>query len=200
MDVNTLITNRENIDTMAKELYEEDIHFLVMLLNEKNDHLRYPAFLVLRERSRSHDDVYPYWEFFHQKFQNANSYQRNIGLVLIAENVKWDKKRLFEKIVDEYLSYCQDEKFITARQTIQSIPIWLPYKPELEEKVVSALIDVPIKNLKDNQKKVILSEIFKVFSKIEHPSPAIKQYQEKILKEEELITKEKEFQKLLLSF
>jgi len=50
-----------------------------------------------------------------------NSYFRTIGLKLIAINTKWDKENKFKIIVDKYLSFCEDEKLITARLCIQGL-------------------------------------------------------------------------------
>ena len=77
---------------------------------------RYPAFLLLKQRSVISRDIYPYWSIFCDKIANENSYQRSIGIMLIAENVRWDKECRLDDILEEYLSHTEDEKFITSRQ------------------------------------------------------------------------------------
>jgi hypothetical protein len=57
----------------------------------KDDTFRYKCFLLLQGRSEKYPDVYPYWELFVQKLDSTNSYQRSLGLMLIAENVRWDQ-------------------------------------------------------------------------------------------------------------
>ena len=46
--------------------------------------------LLLQGRSLEFEDVYPYWDVLVEKLGSANSYQRSLRLMLIAENVRWD--------------------------------------------------------------------------------------------------------------
>ena len=94
---------------------------LVELLNEKDDNLRYHAFLLLQNRSQINSDVYPFWDELVSKFTSTNSYHRSIGLMLIADNVRWDQEGKFEPLLETYLSFVDDEKPITVRQCIQSL-------------------------------------------------------------------------------
>ena len=59
MDLSALISHKKNMLPFAAELTGDDIIKLTALLNEKNNALRYPAFLALQARSRIKDDVYP---------------------------------------------------------------------------------------------------------------------------------------------
>ena len=55
---------KQQTEEAAKTLTPEDISFLVNLLNEKDDKIRYAALLLLQSRSAGFGDVYPYWMFF----------------------------------------------------------------------------------------------------------------------------------------
>ena len=94
--------DKNNMEDMSKTLQSEDLHLLIDLLCEKDDKIRYPAFLLLQCRSMNQDDVYLYWDIFREKLKSENSFQRSIGLMLIAENAKWDteekQRRLWENI------------------------------------------------------------------------------------------------------
>lgn len=158
-----LLDAKIRTEEIAKELSSEDVAFLVSLLNEQQDKLRYPAFLILKERSRYKDDVYPYWDVLLEKMSSDNSYQRSIGIILIGENVRWDKADRFSGIAVQYLSHCRDEKFITCRQTIQSITSWIAMRPQLIQSVWDELSAIDIESLKDTQKKLILLDILDVF-------------------------------------
>ncbi len=59
-----LIENKNTIDESANQLNTNDIEYLINLLNEKNNEVRYTAFLVLQSRSQMFSDVYKYWQDF----------------------------------------------------------------------------------------------------------------------------------------
>ncbi|MEL7569561.1 MAG: hypothetical protein AAGU14_03265, partial [Eubacteriaceae bacterium] len=78
MDVQTLLTYKNNEEEFALNLSENDIEFLVSVLADKNDDMRYVAFKTLFIRSELHNDVYPCFNDFISKLYNENSYQRSI--------------------------------------------------------------------------------------------------------------------------
>ena len=123
-----------DLQDTSKDLSNSDIPQLVKWLSLKDDDIRYKAFLLLQSRSISFNDVYPFWDAFREKLNNDNSYQRSIGLMLIAENVRWDAENRMEDTIDEYLALLKDEKPITIRQCIQSLGKVAKFKPNLNEK------------------------------------------------------------------
>lgn len=172
MDIENLSTDKNKIEQTAEILQAQDIAQLVLLLTEKNDNIRYPAFLLLQKRSRNHNDVYTFWQVFVQKLDDINSYQRSIGIMLLAENIRWDNQRQFTQVFGNFVSHFQDEKFITARQTIQTVPIWAKYAQELLPATVKALTDVNIDSFKDTQKKLILLDIINSLLEIRRLTPS----------------------------
>ncbi len=162
MDLDILLAARENPAELAQTLTPEDIVYLVGMLPEKDNDLRYAAFLVLKKRSESHSDVFTWWDVFAEKLSHENSYQRSIGTMLLAENVRWDKEGRLERILDKYLARFRDEKFITARQAIQSLLKWLPQRPDLYPTVLDHLVAVPVDEMPPTQRKLILLDILEV--------------------------------------
>jgi len=154
---------KDNLPETAKALDRPDLHFLVDLLSEKDDKIRYQAFLLLQYRSRQCDDVYPFWEVFRTKMKSDNSYQRSIGLMLIAENTKWDAENKLEDSIDDYLSLLNDEKPITIRQCIQSLSSIVPYKRNLYDRIVKALLSLDMEKVKETMRKSILLDIINIF-------------------------------------
>ncbi len=155
----TVLTGRENPQELASALTPEDISYLIALLKEKEDDLRYASLLTLCARSDVYPDVYPYWDELAGKLDDPNSYQRSIGLMLIAHNVKWDTQHRFPAILETYMARCTDEKFITSRQAIQHIGLWAPYVSELLPQTAQTLMNIDILTLKDTQRKLILLDI-----------------------------------------
>ena len=176
-DMIVLLENRQNPD-FVNGLTEENISALVALLSEKNNDLRYAAFLCLQARSQTHSDVYPYWEGFFSKLHSDNSYQRSLGIMLLAENLLWDKERLFDSLLQDILARCRDEKFITCRQTIQSLLKWVEHKPHLSAPIAAALLEIPVGDQPETQRKLILTDIAEVLLKIQalQPQGAIAAY------------------------
>ncbi len=154
--------DKGDLQEAAKRLSKDDIPQLVEWLSLKDDKIRYQAFLLLQNRSVFFDDVYPYWETFCDKLKNANSYQRSIGLMLVAENTKWDQENRIENAIDEYLELLNDEKPVTIRQCIQSLAKIAAIKPGLNNKIADRLISFNLMAIKETMRKSILLDSLNV--------------------------------------
>ncbi len=166
---------RNKIPEAAKSLTKEDIKQLVEWLSLKENDIRYQAFLLLQKRSEISDDVYYYWDIFREKLKSDNSYQRSIGLMMIAENARWDKEEKLEEAMEEYLEHLHDEKQITIRQCVQSIAKIILFKPELKELIINKLISMDLMAIQETMRKPILTDILNVLLEIrkEHQSNEI---------------------------
>lgn len=153
---------KSNLPEASKALNKEDISQLFEWLALKDDNIRYQAFLLLQNRSLFFDDVYPCWDTLWNKLKSDNSYQRSIGLMLIAENAKWDNENHTEDIIDEYLMLLNDEKPITIRQCIQALGKIASFKPGLNDKIASGLINLELMAVKETMRKSILLDILNV--------------------------------------
>ncbi|HHW31972.1 MAG TPA: hypothetical protein GXX20_09925 [Clostridiaceae bacterium] len=139
-----------------------DISQLVEWLNEKDDKLRYNSLLLLEHLSEEYDDVYPFWDIFCEKLRSTNSYQRSIGVRLIAANVKWDRENKIDIIIDDYLRILNDEKPIMVRQCIKSLGKIVTYRTNLHNKVANGLIFIDIMSIKPTMRKLILTDILNI--------------------------------------
>lgn len=157
-----LAIDKSALGEASKTLHEEELPMLVELLGEKDDDIRYKAFLLLQYRSALYDDVYTFWEKFREKMKSSNSYQRSIGLMLIAENARWDKLNKMDETIDDYLALLNDEKPITVRQSIQSLAKIIPYKKHLLGKIADRLMKLEIDSIKETMRKLILKDIIEV--------------------------------------
>jgi hypothetical protein len=86
--------------------------------------------------------------------------------MLIAENVRWDQGDKFSKTINEYLSCSTDEKFITARQTIQGLEIILKTTDKFNDTIKQRLVNLQLSHYKDNQQKLLSKDISNVLKKI----------------------------------
>lgn len=97
-----LALDKSDLQAVAQTaLPAEDIPQLVDLLSVKDDGVRYRAFLLLQGRAAATSDVYPYWQIFQDKLKSENSYQRSLGLMLMAENAKWDATNKLDAALDD---------------------------------------------------------------------------------------------------
>lgn len=161
-----LRVNKDNISAAAATFPKDDLPQLVMWLNEVDDDIRYRAFLLLQARSLAGNDVYCFWDEFTAKFTSPNSYQRSLGLMLIAENVRWDSEHRFDSIVDAYLGFCDDEKPVTVRQCVQSLNKIIAYTPHLNSRITEKLLSIDIMQRKETQRKILLMDILSVLGGI----------------------------------
>lgn len=183
MITNETIANEDHLAQAAGALNEADIAQLVDRLSLKENDVRYQALLLLKERSRQNDDVYPYWDVFEKKLRDKNSFQRSIGALLLAENVRWDNGKKTEAAIDSYLTLLYDEKPITIRQSIQALIDILPYRPDLHEKIANALMTVDLMKIKETMRKLVLGDIIEILLLIrdKERNEAIESYMLKLL-------------------
>jgi hypothetical protein len=131
---------------------------LIEWLTLKEDKPRYQAFLLLKHRSGIDSAVYQYWDVLRSKLSNENSYQRSIGLMLIAENARWDTCDKIKDTLEEYLQLLQDEKPITVRQCIQSLRAVIEARPDLGERISDRLMSLVMTDYRETMRKMILMD------------------------------------------
>ncbi|QNU68474.1 hypothetical protein EHE19_008780 [Ruminiclostridium herbifermentans] len=161
-----LSLEKDELPELAKTIDKNDISLLIELLNEKNDKIRYAAFLLLQNRSIYCNDVYLYWDTFNEKLKNENSYQRSLGAMLLAENVRWDSQNKINNSISSYLMLLNDEKPITIRQCIQSLNKIIPFKKHLHILIAAKLMSIEILDIKETMRKPILTDILGVLIEI----------------------------------
>ncbi len=167
MDINDLKSlAKDEVPTLSRKLNPTDIRFLVHTLDEKDDTLRYNAFLLLQSTSRSSPSTYEYWGVLEDKLESNNSYQRSLGAMLIAENVRWDREDKFSEMITKYLGCCNDEKFITARQAIQGLQTVLTTTDKFDSRIENGLAELNLSKYKENQQKLICKDISNVLKVI----------------------------------
>ncbi len=169
---------KEKLSDLIPSVDGNDIRQVVAWLEEIDDNFRYKCFLLLQTISQRSVDVYPYWDVFVGKLDSTNSYQRSLGLMLIAENVRWDTTNRFDAIADRYLSFCDDEKPVTVRQCIQSLLKIIPFNNNCFKIIVDKLLSIDLMQRKDTQRKILLVDIISVLSAIQllQPDPRINLY------------------------
>lgn len=157
---------KSELTEKAGLLDSEDISKLVEWLSLKEDDIRYQAFLLLQAKSRQDAGVYPYWEEFRGKLRSDNSYQRSLGVMLIAENVVWDREHKLQDTLPEYLKLLQDEKPVTVRQCIQGLRLIAEKEPRYNREIAEALLAYDIISVRETMRKSILLDILNTLLEI----------------------------------
>ncbi len=146
----------------AAAIDEKDIRLIAGWLTEKDREIRNKALLLLQNRSMNHNDVYPFWHVFQEKLNSNQPEQRNIGIMLIAANTKWDRENKIDEAIDAYLLCLNDKNPVIIRQCIQSLHQILPYKKHLYLNIADRLISVNIPDIEETMRKPVLIDILKV--------------------------------------
>lgn len=171
-------TDKNDLPTLSRTLNAEDIELLVEWLSVKDDKLRYSSLLTLQSRANDFNDTYKHWDVFTEKLKSDNSYQRSIGLMMIAANVKWDSSRKYETCFEDFCALLNDEKPITVRQCIQAFTGIVPHKPDMNSKIAVTLMNIDISGIRDTMQKSVLLDIINILLLIRkaHTSDEIEKY------------------------
>lgn len=90
-------------------------------LESKDNKIRFEAFQeLIRLTENKVNWIYDKWFVLLDKLSSNNSYQRSIGLMLIANLAKSDIENRMRDVLGDFLKSFEDEKFITSRQCIQN--------------------------------------------------------------------------------
>lgn len=144
----------ESVEQLVAELTGKDIPFVYHCLKE------------LEARSAVSGEVYPYFGLFAKMIDSPSSYQRARGLRLIAANAKWDAEHKIDGILENYLSHILDEKPTVARQCIQALPLLAGGRPELADRIRSALREADPGCYKDSMEPLVRGDILKALNQI----------------------------------
>jgi hypothetical protein len=150
---------------------KQEIEKCFASLNDKNNKTRFAAFKELNSITEKKVNwIYERWFELIEKTESENSYQRTIGLTLLANLCKSDDENRFLKIIDKYIEHFDDEKFITARLCIQVVWKIAVAKEKLSKKIISALENAYWENihLKDHANLIrqdIIGNLDQIYSK-----------------------------------
>lgn len=136
-----------------------NIQELVSGLRDKNDKYAYQCLKQLELESLNSNAVYHYFDLFAAMLDEPNSYIRTRGILLIAANAKWDNDYKIDEIIDSLLKHIMDDKPITARQCIKSLPTIAKYKPDLIDDICNALRTANPQIYKSSMQSLVYKDI-----------------------------------------
>ena len=115
--------------------------------------------------------VYAFWPVYASMLTDDKSYQRSLGVMLIAANIPWDRENRFRDACRDYLRCCDDERFITSRQAIQSLQKISAVKDAYHDEIIVALTGIKLEGRKDSQKGLLLLDIAEVLTALHEQKP-----------------------------
>jgi hypothetical protein len=151
--------SKAEIPQLSKSLTVADVKLLVETLNEKNDELRYTSLLLLQAKSKIDSSVSAHWSVLEEKLDSNNSYQRSIGVMLLSENVRWETDDRFGRLLCKFWTCCCDEKFITARQTIQALTNIMKSTDKYNNAIKQGLLKLNFNKYKNNQQSLLERDV-----------------------------------------
>lgn len=160
MDLSALpLLKKETVPDAAKHLAPEEIAALTMLLGEKNDRVRYPAFLLLCARSEIANDVFPHWNTFCSMLGDDLSYRRGAALRLLALNARWDDCGRTEAVLGAILERLGDEIPFVVRWCVQSLGVIVRSHPACGEAIARRLSAFDLSGLRESMRKSAQTDI-----------------------------------------
>lgn len=145
----------------------EPLSELVSGLFNKDSNAAYACLQKLQAESARSNAVYPYFDTFAEMLRSDNSYVRTRGMFLIAANAPWDVDNKIDEILDSYLERIEDDKPITARQCIQTLPDLARHKPELAPQIRQALLRANPGKYKPTMQPLVRKDIAEALRRIE---------------------------------
>lgn len=121
---------------------EEKLKKLFDQLASKNNTLRKEALDILLKKTEEKVDWFDdAFGVLIGKLDEDNSFQRSIGVMLLANLAKSDTTRVLAGYIDNIVGHTRDEKFITARQTIQNLWKFAVVNEEYKTTIVKHLTE-----------------------------------------------------------
>lgn len=145
----------------------DEIQQLVCNLWAPQQTFAHSALKALVLYSRESDRVYPYFDQFSDMLNASNSFLRMRGLTLIAENVRWDRDKKLDRILDAYLDHILDEKPIAARQCIQALHHILVARPDLAHSIRGALTEADFSVYADSMSPLLQKDAINILKQID---------------------------------
>lgn len=139
---------------------------MLAALTGKNDKYACELTGKIIQESRESEEWYDYFQDFVPLLRHPKSLVRNRALTILASNAQWDTENRFDQLLPEYLSHITDEKPITARVCIQTLPELAQAKPQYIPAILRTLKEAELSKYKDSMRPLIEKDIQEVRRKL----------------------------------
>ena len=135
---------------------------MLAALTGKNDKYACELTEKIIKESRESEEWYDYFQDFVPLLRHPKSLVRNRALTILASNAQWDTENRFDQLLPEYLSHITDEKPITARVCIQTLPELAQAKPQYIPVILRTLEEAELSKYRDSMRPLIEKDIQEV--------------------------------------
>jgi hypothetical protein len=165
--------SKKDAEIQAKKIVTnvlKDNDFLYELLKgvvSKNDSIRYPNAIALEILSEKNPEiVYPQWNAIGDLLKSKNAYHKSIGISVISNLTKIDKKKKFEEILEDFFKLIDDKSVIVSRKLSIYAGRIAKAKPSLGPKIVAVLLSIDDTQHSESRKDLIKGDIIVSLSEI----------------------------------
>ena len=109
---------------------------------------------------------YEIWDEMLELLKTGDNHQRSIAAQVLSGLAKSDPEKRMLKDVEELFKVTHDERFVTARHTLQSLWKVAIVSPELLKKVTNRLADRYNNAMKEKNGSLVRSDIIELFQKV----------------------------------
>lgn len=121
----------------------ESIAEIIPVLSEKKGTLKFGCEKVLRLVSEERPDlVYPYFEDYVKLLDSENNFIKWGAILTLANLVKVDEDRRFDKILDKYLAPIQGPVMVAAANTIGGLIKIVESRPDLANRITREILKI----------------------------------------------------------
>jgi hypothetical protein len=128
--------------------------------------IKYKSAKVLKQLSEEEPEIlYPFWDHFVKRLSSDNTFLRSDAAMVLANLVRVDKDKKFEKIFSKCYKQLNDESMIPAANLVGNswkIALAAPY---LQTKIVNRLIAIDRTNHTGECKNIIKGKAIDSFNK-----------------------------------
>lgn len=161
-------------DAVRPALQEAELRdFLVEHAFDKDETVRYNCVRVL---SRAIDQqpalFYQYWDRFAPMVSSSNGFHRSFAAQCIAMLAPVDRDCKLDAILDAYLRLRDDPKVMVSHYFIETLDRICLARPELQQKVVTALLDINKGKHTQQHKDLLGADVLATLDRLHDRLPA----------------------------
>lgn len=134
-----------NVENMAEKALQEErvLSELIDNLTTKNETVRHNSSKTLNLLSEEHPEVlYPKWDFFVALLNSDHTYWKLSVIPLLANLVRIDTEKKFEKIFEKFFGILNDKSMIPAVWIAANSGKIAKAKPELQTRITNKLLTI----------------------------------------------------------
>jgi hypothetical protein len=134
-------------------------------LEAKNETYRYNCYKVVYQVACEQPQaVYPYWDRLASLLDSDNALRRAAAVYLLPRLLSVDSGHRFDAVLPRYLALLADESIVAARYVAQNAAAVAALRPDLQERVVAALLAVRETPHTESRRDLLVSDVLEALN------------------------------------